>query len=778
MADNVALSADGARVLRGELPREADGTGVLLQVLGVYRHLADPALRQLLSDYCDDSLRDVFDVLLSDGARKTKCLLAPALNGAVWRGQVVPFDVMWVSEFEVLSVQSADGAAARPACLVTEFEMIARPSDDNKFLVREAAPASARQAESGSGAELVFVSSASERETGMLPLAGERRYYLPLGSDQYPLEWEARGPPASARQLCADPFAPAGRIHSIAEIRALVDSAEEGTTISTSHNSSSSSFAYPPLTGVVRVKSRVTHFGEPARSNPFPFVFHVIIGDSDAVTEVAFFGSMCAKYFGAVDEGDLVQLCGYAAARTGSADPNGCLLYFAHESDGQVLHVAEPHWKLLQALRLVPEPACGSLSTEAAARPRHPIWFDRAFSSTLDAQYAREHMGDASVSASYFDFVGVLSFVGAICRSRKRRRAASGAEAGDGLLPSDSASDAVIEYRWLKAVDRSSSVEMPIWLHDGSCPQQFRALKAGDVVVLSKLKRVVERGDRAAFPLGSSLVPALDDHVFGTQYAACSDFSVLRVNDATTAFDSVEDCSLNRFFAAKLVANSRVRTSAASDESWLEGETIAHYRGLPNVRVGSDASAAASLFPDWKTCTFSELAQVIESLEALEHKHVGVRACLARIPKQPSSEERASPLAFEVEFCDPHARTRTRRATLRLQHAVFPAAAPPSVSTTDAPASLVATATAAAREAFAASAPRAFGGVFRTLAPSVVDELMADAVGETRRPTRAFLEQHLVKSQREFLLSTHVFRSRQGKVVVEVDAILPLAPAA
>lgn len=49
---------------------------------------------------------------------------------------------------------------------------------------------------------------------------------------------------------------------------------------------------------------------------------------------------MCATYFGAIDEGDVVQLCGYAAVHSESADPSDrLLLFFAHESDGQVLYV-------------------------------------------------------------------------------------------------------------------------------------------------------------------------------------------------------------------------------------------------------------------------------------------------------------------------------------------------------------------------------------------------------------------------------------------------------
>lgn len=235
----------------------------------------------------------------------------------------------------------------------------------------------------------------------------------------------------------------------------------------------------------------------------------------------------------------------------------------------------------------MPEPACANDSTTTS-----PIWFERSFGSTLDAQYSREQLGDRNVSALYFDFVGVLSFVGKICRSRKRKRVLSD-EAAE-----DEAGGVVTQYRWLKAVDRSSSVEMAILLHDCSQPQQFRSLKAGDFVVLTKLKWVVENDPSTL--LDASEVIAVDDHLFGAQYAACSSFSVLRVNDATTAFDGVEDCSLNRFFAAKLVANSQVRTHESSaDESWLEGETIAQYHTLPNVVADSEASASSSSAVDF-----------------------------------------------------------------------------------------------------------------------------------------------------------------------------------
>jgi hypothetical protein len=41
--------------------------------------------------------------------------------------------------------------------------------------------------------------------------------------------------------------------------------------------------SYPPMTGVVRVKSKVTHFGDPTVANPFPFVFHIVLGKSESM---------------------------------------------------------------------------------------------------------------------------------------------------------------------------------------------------------------------------------------------------------------------------------------------------------------------------------------------------------------------------------------------------------------------------------------------------------------------------------------------------------------
>lgn len=70
---------------------------MLCMCICVLIDLADPALKQFLGDVVSKELdRDVFDVVLSDGRRKIKCMFSPAMNHVVWRGQVACFDVLRV----------------------------------------------------------------------------------------------------------------------------------------------------------------------------------------------------------------------------------------------------------------------------------------------------------------------------------------------------------------------------------------------------------------------------------------------------------------------------------------------------------------------------------------------------------------------------------------------------------------------------------------------------------------------------------------------------------
>ncbi|EGZ10274.1 hypothetical protein PHYSODRAFT_451202, partial [Phytophthora sojae] len=232
----------------------ADGATVRVQVLGVYRYLADPALKDRLGQQFEGA-RDVFDVLLSDGRHKMKAVLDPKLNQLVWT----------------------------------------------------------RELAAHSFVSLQFLSTQHPREVELLPLAGERAYYLPLRSDHYTLDWacsftggvpdedspldelesdwarryggpegsdgsndgQETGPSSVVAwninpEYCSDLFTPeCKKIHTILEVLDQIKkNSEPGATRK----------ALPPMIGAIRVKSKVMNMGDPDVANPFPFAFNAVVG--------------------------------------------------------------------------------------------------------------------------------------------------------------------------------------------------------------------------------------------------------------------------------------------------------------------------------------------------------------------------------------------------------------------------------------------------------------------------------------------------------------------
>lgn len=62
-----------------------------------------------------------------------------------------------------------------------------------------------------------------------------------------------------------------------------------------------------------------------------------------SAVEIAFFGSMCAKFFPTIEEGDMIQVRGYSVSvskpEENDAGATEHLFFFEHESEGQVLHL-------------------------------------------------------------------------------------------------------------------------------------------------------------------------------------------------------------------------------------------------------------------------------------------------------------------------------------------------------------------------------------------------------------------------------------------------------
>jgi hypothetical protein len=289
--------------------------------------LADPALKERLGTQFERA-RDVFDVLLSDGRHKIKAVLAPACHELVWKSELTARSIIkvgcstaiycvgllnWllyccvqVTKFKVLSEDLQDEKQKLRVVILQDVAVTSRNEDGvlpDKVVAR-------RYGAHTDEDQLQFLSATLPREVELLPLVGERRYYLPLRSDHYTLDWacsftggvadedsplddlvrswSARyGAPESTQGSSDEPetavvdwnldpvylsniFTPeCKKIHTVLEALEVIKATKEAA---------SSERLYPPMIGAIRVKSKVVNIGEPDVRNPFPFVFTAVIG--------------------------------------------------------------------------------------------------------------------------------------------------------------------------------------------------------------------------------------------------------------------------------------------------------------------------------------------------------------------------------------------------------------------------------------------------------------------------------------------------------------------
>ncbi|KAL4118310.1 hypothetical protein PRIC2_010636 [Phytophthora ramorum] len=727
-------------------------TAVRLQVLSVFRYLADPALKERLGL---DS-RDVFDVLLSDGRHKLKAVLAPKLHTLVWKRELSARSIVRVTKFKVFCEDPQDAKQRHRVVLLQELTVTSLGGD-------EALPEKVVGAK-----QLQFLSTVHPREVELVPLAGERAYYLPLRSDHYTLDWACSftggqpdedspldelernwaskysGPETEGRQTasaavawnihpkyCTSLFTPGcKKIYPIDEAFEEIKKAEQGGP---------GRKANPPMIGAIRVKSMVMNIGEPDIANPFPFMFNAIVEDATTVFEVAFFGSMCAKYYLSLHEGDLIQFRGYSVISPHESQHmirTTPLMFYEHESSGSALHVPRTYWALLKKMKLVSQVVEVSnakfqdTQTEGGSldlQQLQPSWLECSFVTSLNTLY----WGMGAIidrAVMYFDFVGVLSNVGKISRSRKRR------------LDEDSAK--VTEFRWVKMIDSSSSHELVIRLEECSQPAVFRSLEAGNTLMITKLQWAILPG-----------ATTVDKRI---QYATTSVFSVLRMNEAVLPFRSIEECNLNVYFANNVKKNAALVSHKATGESKLAAHIEKKYR--PRNSLPTDIDQFKETF-GLNVCSFSDLSKLLLHMEAYELQHIGFVGQVSAISHEdtPAKDGPRVLLQLSESSTADHILTVAVSINQLYQRPVIKG----SVKSIAPPESLP---------------------LIRLLPSDVVDDMHVRALGGTlyAAPARstspgltlAFIEQYLTTSEREYFFSLQIYQDGSGHVSWEVDAIL------
>ncbi|KAG7393110.1 hypothetical protein PHYPSEUDO_012446 [Phytophthora pseudosyringae] len=735
---------------------------VRLQVLGVYRYLADPALKQRLGQRFADA-SDVFDVLLSDGRQKLKAVLGPKCHRLVWTRELTARSIIRVTKLKVLAEDPEDEQHKYRVLLLQDVAVTSFHDDGvlpDKVVAR-------RYGAHRTDDQLEFLSTSHPREVELLPLVGARAYYLPLRSDHYTLDWACSftgGEPDEDSPLdelesdwagryggdglepticsvpwnikpeyCADLFTP--------ECKKLYTILEALGKVKENKDDGSGDKSNPPMLGAIRVKSKVMNVGDPDIANPFPFAFNAVVVDATGVFEVMFFGAMCAKYYLSLHEGDLIQFRGYSSVSpqelqwTMTTSP---LLCYQHGSSGSACHVPKKYWKFLEMAKVAPHLLENVSKSSQQPGPWNllqlrPSWLECSFVSSLNTMYWDKN----DLDIMYFDFVGVLSYVGRICRARKRKL--------------DEDAPEVTEYRWVKMIDSSSTHEVVIKLSECSQPAVFRALEACNTLMVTKLQWIM---------LPSA---ATDKRI---QYATTSVFSVLRMNEAVVPFHSVEECGLNVYFANNVRKNAVLASRKATGESKLTAHIEMKYR--PRNRLPTDLEEFKEAF-GLKVCSFSDLSLLLLQMEAYEHRHIGFVGQVRAISNGEDPTQDGPSVLLELnepKNADPALTVPYANQILTVSVVINALYQRPAVQ----------------ENVKTATQPELLP-LIRLLPAAVVDELYAKAFGDgPTRSTRSktpglsleLIQEFLTSSKRDYFFSLQLYRDGIGHVTWEVDAILAM----
>ena len=194
-----------------------------------------------------------------------------------------------------------------------------------------------------------------------------------------------------------------------------------------------------------------------------------------------------------------------------------------------------------------------------------PSWLECSFVTTLNMlHWDKSALG--SLHMMYFDFVGVLSNVRKICLGRKREL--------------DDKACRMTVYRWVKMIDSSSPHELVIRVSECSQPAVFRALEAGDTLMITKLQWAV--------------LPGANSSGARIQYATTSDFSVLRVNEAVAPFQSIEECHRTMHFASSVRKHAVIEKDGVTEESNMVTHTETKY--CPRNRLPTSVEEFKQVF--------------------------------------------------------------------------------------------------------------------------------------------------------------------------------------
>ena len=316
------LTEDGVQHLLRGTPQAAMP---LLQVVELRRLALDASWLQASKEKDRPECGDAFDVTLSDGVHKLKCVLSTALNGKAYRGSLHLALIVRVVDWRKVVDERIDAEGSGPPVVVlTQLDEVRTP-DIGLLNNRPAGDDLACHPDA-----LVGGAEAQARQSAALPLLGVRKHYLRVEADEVLLteRWTQNAVDADNADEplpAADSCPVLSRANRDAKARAadssalrVMGDAQQGAGSARPAGAPPSKGPAPPLIGRVKRVGPLQSFGglheQSALAYPTYFTFWLWDGTSEAGLPVMVWNRKCEELYAMVCAASLVVVSGYRIA--------------------------------------------------------------------------------------------------------------------------------------------------------------------------------------------------------------------------------------------------------------------------------------------------------------------------------------------------------------------------------------------------------------------------------------------------------------------------------
>ena len=250
-----------------------------VKVLDMFRYVVDKSFPIL-----DPDFTDAFDIVITDGRYKTKCLLSTSLNLLVYENKLRENSVVTITECS--SLIDEESFEQVPYVILQNIQIL-NLAPENTEVNRE---------------EIQFCEGATPNEKQEIPLAASRGYYLPLWNDEdyFGARW------FSAPDLHpANPITDAITVHDLDMFWKVLPR------------------PFPALIGRVVSKTRLNHYGKASDENrKYPYQAYLELEDRTGTVSVCIWSSFCVLLYNYLHVGDIIALLNYRVTRKFSQRSN------------------------------------------------------------------------------------------------------------------------------------------------------------------------------------------------------------------------------------------------------------------------------------------------------------------------------------------------------------------------------------------------------------------------------------------------------------------------